>query len=66
MTHCSFCRHYRRVQKGPNFWEADCALSQTAFPHSLDCAFYQPPPLAESGRKTGLGYVWDNEFEGAP
>ena len=53
MTHCSFCCHYRRAQKGPNFWEADCALSQSTFPHALDCAMYQPPPLPEVGRIVG-------------
>ena len=64
MTHCTFCRHYRRTQIGPHFWEVDCALSQIVFPHAIDCAFYQPPPLPESGAETGLGYVWDGEGEG--
>ena len=64
MTHCSFCCHYRRAQKGPSFWEVDCALSQATFPHAMDCAFYQPPPLPETGAERGLGYVWDGEFEG--
>ena len=64
MTDCALCRHYRRAQRGPHFWEVDCGLSQAVFPHAMDCAFYQPPPLPESGRETGLGYVWDGEFEG--
>lgn len=64
MTHCFLCGHYRRTQKGPHFWEVDCALSQSVFPHALDCAMYQPPPLPETNAETGLGYVWDGEFEG--
>ncbi len=62
MTHCSLCRHYRRTRIGPHFqdadtvlWEARCALSQSYFPHALDCAFYA---------ETGLGYAWDSEYEG--
>lgn len=46
---------------GPNFWEVDCALSQSTFPHALDCAFYQPPPPPETNAETGLGYIWDCE-----
>lgn len=64
MTGCSLCKHYRRTQLGPTFWEIDCASSQVSFPHSLDCAFFKPPTLAESGSETGLGYIWDNEYEG--
>jgi hypothetical protein len=64
MTGCFLCRHYRRAQKGPYFWEVDCDNAQSCFPHALDCAFYQPPPLPEFGRETGLGYVWDGEYEG--
>lgn len=66
MNDCLLCQHYRRAQRGPHFWDVDCALSQADFPHALDCAFYQPPPLPESGRETGLGYVWDREYEGQP
>lgn len=66
MTDCLLCQHYRRAQRGPHFWEVDCALSQSVFPHAKDCAFYQPPPLPEHGRETGLGYVWDREYEGQP
>lgn len=61
---CSLCRHFRRAQRGPHLWDVHCTLAQLAFPTAEDCAFYQPPPLPESGRETGLGYVWDGEFEG--
>lgn len=64
MTDCSLYRHYRRSQRGPHFWDCDCALAQDAFPNAQDCAFYASPPLPESGRETGLGCGWDNEFEG--
>ena len=61
---CGTCQHFRRTQRGPILWNVDCALAQSAFPVAEDCAFYQPPPLPESGRETGLGYVWDSEYEG--
>lgn len=61
---CGFCRHYRRYQRGPHLWDVDCTLGQATFPNARDCAFYDPPPRQESGRETGLGYVWDCEFEG--
>ena len=64
MTDCLLCQHYRRTQRGPHAWNCDCALSQAAFPHAMDCAFYQPPPLPETGAERGLGYVWDGEFDG--
>ena len=63
MTDCFLCQHYRRVQRGPHLWDVDCGLAQAVFPHAMDCAFYQPPPLPESGFETGLGYVWDNEHQ---
>ena len=64
LPNCVFCRHYRRVQRGPHLWDVDCTLKQAAFPVAEQCAFYQPPPLPETGAERGLGYVWDGEFEG--
>lgn len=64
MTHCALCSHYRRAQRGPHLWDVDCTLRQAVFPVAEQCAFYQPPPLPEVGAESGLGYVWDGEFEG--
>lgn len=64
MRDCYQCRHYRRSQRGPNYWTVDCALAQADFLEAEYCGFYAPPQRPESGRETGLGYVWDNEFEG--
>ena len=64
MTHCALCCHYRRAQRGPHLWDVDCTLRQAVFPVAEQCAFYQPPPLPETGAERGLGYVWDGEFEG--
>lgn len=65
MTTCSLCRHYRRAQQGPHLWDVDCTLMQTAFPIAADCGLYEPPPLPTPSREdSGLGYVWDGEYEG--
>lgn len=39
-------------------WAREQVQAQQAQP------FAQPPPLPESGRETGLGYIWDSEHEG--
>lgn len=61
---CRHCRHYRRIQRGPQLWDVDCYLKQVEFPVADYCGRYEPPPLPESGWETGLGTVWDGEFEG--
>ncbi len=64
---CSDCRHSRRQQTGPHSWRLDCSLRQLAFPDAKDCAFYQPPGYPDFGRESsGLGYIWDGEYEGRP
>ena len=64
---CSLCRHSRRRQTGPNAWAAHCDLQQVAFPDAHDCIFYQPPAMPDLGRESsGMGYVWDDEYEGQP
>lgn len=65
MKDCSVCRHSRREQTGPHAWRHDCALGQVDFPRAEWCAAYEPGAdsryLPES---SGLGYVWDGEYEG--
>lgn len=59
---CDLCRHHRRVQLGPNFWQHDCALKQAEYPRAAECGQYAPPAFSMSGREcSGLGYVWDAE-----
>ena len=62
---CDFCQHHTRIQTGPHAWVHDCSLRQSDFPDADSCGAYQPPPLPEYASR-GLGYVWDNEFEGRP
>ena len=67
MNACSLCRHYRRKQTGPHLWDSRCDIQQAAFPDAQDCIFYQPPAQPDMGRESsGMGYVWDSEFEGQP
>lgn len=51
---CSQCRHYRCVQRVPQFWKTYCAVSQVAFPDADDCGFYDPPPIPEINAESGL------------
>lgn len=60
---CDFCQHHIRIQTGPHAWTHDCRLKQSVFPNAELCSAYQPPPMAEDA-STGLGYVWDGEYEG--
>lgn len=65
MKECTFCRHSRREQIGPHAWNHKCALQQVDFPHAEWCDAYEPSAdsrfLTEA---SGLGYVWDGEYEG--
>lgn len=61
---CAFCREYCRTQTGPHAWTHDCRLKQSDFPNADLCAAYQPPPTPQYDR--GLGYIWDQEYEGTP
>ena len=66
MKACFLCRHYRRKQSGPNAWDVNCGLRQAEM-DAEHCAFYEPPAQPDFGREaSGLGYVWDSEFEGNP
>jgi hypothetical protein len=56
---CSVCQSYRRQQRGPTWWDADCALRQTIFPNADDCAFYQPSSTPRPALMTGL--PWNHE-----
>ena len=62
---CPDCQHHVRTQEGPHAWNHACRLQQAVFPNAWECAFFQPPALAELPAP-GMGYVWDNEFEGRP
>lgn len=64
---CTDCRHSRRQQTGPHSWDLDCSLRQITFPDAVECVFYQPPSSPDFGRESsGLGYIWDSEYEGRP
>lgn len=62
---CDFCQHHVRTQFGPHLWSHDCRLKQIEFPDAEACGAYQPPPLPEFAN-SGLGFVWDGEYEGRP
>ena len=67
MNDCALCQHYRRVQAGPHYWELECAVRSRDFPVADQCASYAPPPLPGVAREaSGLGSVWDGEWEGQP
>lgn len=63
---CALCQHYRRVPSQPGFWNLECTVRSRDFPSAEDCASYTPPPMPGVAREaSGLGYVWDGEWEGA-
>lgn len=62
---CDDCQHSYRTQEGPHAWRHDCRLKQSAFPDAAYCDSYQPAPR-QPERNSGMGYVWDYEYEGRP
>ena len=64
---CVVCRHYRRTQIGPHYWEVECFARSADFDDADQCASYEPPRSPGVCRESsGLGYVWDDEWEGQP
>ena len=64
---CDLCRHNARTQTGPHAWRHDCGLRQRDYPDASQCGAYEPPPFPIQTRESsGLGPVWDGEWDGTP